>query len=218
LSALPASFAAGSATEQAPSAWGSLGAEVGAPTIPPNVYYFDNFNRANGAVGSNWTKLGGGNTFSVSSNTLRSSGSTSASALYAYALPFSTLDQKVSAKLRHDSNNDYVGIAVRVKDYSNYVICAVQYSNGSSPSIRIRTVIAGTAVDRATFTGASKGTVPFIFTAVGNVYTVKDIGGTTLASWTDSGGIFAYDSTNNKAAIFIYNVLPVVDDFEMADV
>jgi N4-gp56 family major capsid protein len=94
----------------------------------------------------------------------------------------------------------------------------VQYSNGSSPSIRIRTVIAGTAVDRATFTGASKGTVPFIFTAVGNVYTVKDIGGTTLASWTDSGGIFAYDSTNNKAAIFIYNVLPVVDDFEMADV
>ena len=232
LSALPSSFAHSSVSEQNPPLWGALGAEVGAPSIPPNVYYSDNFNRSDGSLTSPWTLASDPTMPPILSNRLRVavSGGGYQSALF--SLPFSTLKQCVKVKAAHSTNLQFAMVYLRYKDASNYVLFTAR--GGGTASNRqstIETCIGGVSVQRAAATGFPAGSSTIgigtyfsdmICTADGNVYSVVVNGGAAL-TWTDSGNLIpSTDATYNRCSIgggvttssnYVY-----LDDFEMFDI
>ena len=173
---------------------GTLSATV---TAGVTHYYSDNFNRANGAPGSNWTlfNAGPGNNLVIAGNELATTGSGEwEGATWTAALP---------------ENNHRVGYTVGsiVPDIiyaflrgnaSNQVLVGV-YANGN---LKIYTqdgdYIFGDGVERLTGSlgVACAAGQDISFEAVDHDYIVK-LNGVTKLTWTDSGAI--YDSHINSS-------------------
>ncbi|CQD07334.1 hypothetical protein BN970_01382 [Mycolicibacterium conceptionense] len=214
LSALPSSFAAGSITEQSGPLWGALGSEVGAPTIPPLAFYSDNFNRANGDLGSSWIPMVSG--LNILGNAVRGT-ETSRSRFY---LPYNYPNQQ--AKVTVPTSNVSVSIgklAIRGSGSGNYAFAEFRpngfpykhkFAIGTSAG-GIETLRNSSTVNWQFAAGDS-----FEISAVGNVYTCA-VNGATVVSWTDSGGIFTYPSSGTFAAIAGCESV-AFDNFEMRDI
>ncbi|AHZ95586.1 minor tail protein [Mycobacterium phage OkiRoe] len=228
MTSLPASMDAGLLVEQSPPLWGALGAEVGAPTIPPSVYYFDNFNRADGLLTTPWVAgLAGQEMMTIVGNRCRAYEETRSSF---YSLPFGTLRQQVKIEATHSTNLKWSVVFLRVKDNQNFIRFRVLAGGTNNRDQFIDTCIGGVYTQRAENTsdypqGGGPSTGPHIANSVcvadGNTYSVSTNGGTPV-TWVDSGGVFpSADPTYNKAGIGAsapgFQTYVTVDNFEMMD-
>lgn len=134
---------------------------------PSGITVTDDFNRANGGIGSNWTQVNG--TWTVSSNTANQTGSVGQyySAVYTATAPTSN-DYTVSADVENDTSGAGVGVFARAStsDVTGYgligfaldnfylirlnggteTILAIMSAMASGPIYRIDLEVSGTTI------------------------------------------------------------------------
>ena len=205
---------------------------------PSGAHYTDNFNRSNAStLGASWTAK---DPFGIATQ-FRILGNTAAlSATGIGAFGFDGVLSEYNSALSTDDHSVSLTVAATAPDFLNLYL----RSNGGSEYI-FATIAAGGTADITTVIGDSgylaangSGTVTtrnssagsqtitasdlFLFQAVGNVYTLKK-NGSTLVSWTDSGGAHSsyVNSTHRKAAISIggfSSTSQAVDNFTADDI
>lgn len=167
-------------------------------TASTGVTYTDNFNRANGALGSNWTTLTAAPVINTNKAQGGTSGPNSAATIYAarYTTAVLTDTQRAECIVVTPTGTAALGLGagpiVRCDSSGNRVEALV-----TSNSAHIFTRIGGTATQRAQQTGLTiaSGTAVKL-TAVGNVYSLYLAGsGTPTVTWTDSGNVITIGST-----------------------
>lgn len=145
--------------------------------------FTDNFNRADGAVGSGWTQLTGA-TFNVFSNQLSLNTGATGDAMY-FATAGQAVNPFVSLKITTATSTS-VGVLLRVQDNSNYYL--IDFGN---TNVTLFKKVAGTytQVDQYATSGIAAGTQTSVtITPSGNTFTVNK-GGTTF-TLTDASSAF----------------------------
>lgn len=160
----------------------------------------DDFNRANGALGANWTAIGTAPTI-ITNRAEAGTPGVNQTVVYAarHVTPLSSDTQEVTwtpiaatlgsttslggaAFLRSTSGGDRVEVAI------------------TNTQVIINTRIGGTSTSRATASASSPTSVRM--TAVGNVYSAYLNGsGTAAVTWTDSGNVITIGSTTRYVGI-----------------
>ncbi len=114
----------------------------------------DNFNRANGALGSNWSSSGGAAAYTIVSNTAASSNAEVEEAVWWNATTFAA-DHFAEVTITTVSANAFIGPAVRISSGGNYY----GFYGDNSARYLIR-VVGGTWTSLATTgTGFANGNV-----------------------------------------------------------
>lgn len=195
----------------------------------------DSFNRADGDPGSNWSRYtwsSGGILPVIFSNTLRNAQTTASntnnqSAALFTKTPAATNDHMVRATLVSAQNDLYSGLILAASaDFQNMVLAMLTTTTAKRG---IWTVIGGTFTRRVGVSTAAivAGDVAG-FKAQGSTYTLvrnPDGANTTVASWTDSGGLFTRNSSRRLGGLFLHsertfsasNYSPAWDDFNIRD-
>lgn len=230
LSSLPSTIAASSITSSV-RFWGALGYGI-SPPAPPNQYFADSYNRANGPLGSNYIARKNYNVGLVISSNTVTCGDTG-SGVSSLVPKFTTNNQGVRVTLAESmsSPGDLVGIFLRAS--SSMMVGVMTGGSGSTKVPRIITCpgfdIGNNTFSNCTIRATSSNPFPgtpvasymLQLEAVGNVYTVKwTNGGSGLVtfSWTDSGGIVPIGAGQREAAIATDGLSGALDNFEMYDI
>lgn len=187
----------------------------------PVDFFFDNFNRADGAVGNGWTSRNDppGTPFQISSNQVVQPGTPHAGGDCVRTLPFvPNLAQFTIGTITDNSQYFYIfiGIDAGTSD-SDWTGVAFE---GAAGSWTIYLATGGTFLSRSTASAArSGGVMTFTRSLNGSsqwVYTGK-VNGVTVVTWTDTGHTadFAWGSVtgfiigNSSGGI----AAPTADDF-----
>lgn len=181
---------------------------VAAVAVKVGVSLSDDFNRANGALGANWTAIGTAPTIVTNRAQAGTPGFNSTvfyAARHVTALNGDT--QEVTfvpiAATANAAATVGGGAFLRCDSSGNRVEVAI-----TSTQVIIGTRISGTATNRAT--ASSTGTPSVRMTAVGTLYSAYLNGsGTPAVTWTDSGGLVSIGSGNRYAGI----VTATIDSF-----
>lgn len=179
----------------------------------------DNFNR--GSLGSDWGVMQavGPNPPQMVASTSVRAGAPAAGAntlsqqiIYNTAHPMLTLNQGVEGQFLDGLFADYSlsGVVWRFKTGGTVATTTCMLALGSDwgGNNALFTLINGELVNRASITASAFNTAndTIVGESVGNVNTVKRIRAgvtTTVASWTDSGAAFPYDSTNQYSGFYL---------------
>lgn len=199
----------------------------------------DDFNRSNGAIGSNWTTFAYGTDTTVvpeiSSNACRAKATATnnqnnqcSAIATATAAKCLTDNMAARATMLAGENGLYMGPMVRCSSDGQNVVFALITSDSAATGIW--TNIAGTITRRvSTATTAFNSNDVFELQASGNVYTLKqnpDGANTTIATWTDSSNLFTPGSTKRYGGIYhnsdrnfagTQSWAPSVDNFRVRD-
>ena len=166
----------------------------------------DNFNRANGALGSNWSSSGGAAAYTIVSNTAASSNAQVEEAVWWNATTFAA-DHFAEVTITTVSSNAFIGPAVRVSSGGNY------YGfYGDNASRYLISVVGGTWTSLATTgTGFTNGDVVRL-----------EVEGTTLRAYINSVLLTSVtDSSLSSGSAgltsWANNVDGRLDDFTAAD-
>lgn len=178
----------------------------------------DNFNR--GSLGSDWGVMQavGPNPPQMVASTSVRAGAPAAGAntqsqqiIYNTAHPMLTLNQGVEGQFLDGlAAAAMSGVVWRFKTGGTVATttCMLALASGTGGNNALFTVINGAVVNRASITASAFNTAndTIVGESVGNVNTVKRIRAgvtTTVASWTDSGAAFPYDSTNQYSGFYL---------------
>ncbi|MFF0546966.1 hypothetical protein ACFYTF_29430 [Nocardia thailandica] len=159
----------------------------------------DDFNRADGALGSNWTAASTAPTIATNRSQAGNPGGTNLTVVYAarHNTVLATDSQEVSVVLTTATANGSTALSggafLRSTTGGDRVEIAI-----ISGTVQILSFIAGVRTQRAV--NSSIGTpTSGRMTAVGNVYTAYINGsGTAACTWTDSGNLIAIGSTTRS--------------------
>lgn len=179
-----------------------------AVAVKVGVSLSDDFNRANGALGANWTAIGTAPTI-VTNRAQAGTPGFNSTVFYAarHVTVLNGDTQEVTfvpiAATANAAATVGGGAFLRCDSSGNRVEVAI-----TSTQVIIGTRISGTATNRAT--AASTGTPSVRMTAVGTLYSAYLNGsGTPAVTWTDSGGLVSIGSGNRYAGI----VTAAIDSF-----
>ncbi|WP_454199608.1 hypothetical protein [Nocardia sp. Marseille-Q1738] len=168
--------------------------------------YSDDFNRANGGLGSNWVTLTAAPVISSNKAQGGTTGPVNASTVYG---------ARWTAALLSDAQES-IATAVTPTGTASLGLGAGPFLRCNSSGDRVEalvtnntcfifTRISGTPTQRASQAGLTinSGTVVRI-TAIGNLYSVYLAGsGTPTVTWTDSGGVIAIGSTTRYVGLTV---------------
>ena len=191
--ALPGSIAVGNVVSGT-RFWGALGT-VTTPVTPGALTFSDNFNRANGGLGSSWTTRTS-SAPKIASNAVESAAlSTAAETVATYNSRLSSLSQRVGFSYGYESGTNGAAALLRGSGAGKFV-CLYVMGQSSVATARIYTSTAYSPgfTSRDVYTAA--GNDPdllagnWVFDAVGNVYTGYQ-NGVQRVQWNDTGGAYA---------------------------
>ena len=166
--------------------------------IPPTQVANDDFNRANGGLGTNWTTPSGFQTLNISSNAVQATGAGHNVAYYnAVAWPADHYSEvTVTANA---SASDYVGLAVRMNSAGDgYVFAACGPAAGACTAVLNKMAGGGFAANLGTASVTTHVGDVFRFKAIGTTLSVTQ-NGAPILSVTDA----SYASGN--AGIDVFN-------------
>ena len=172
------------------------------PVLPVASHYADDFNRANGPLGSNWvTQSTDANQLAISGNQLANT-TPAAFQSATWATAMSANDHRVGFTV---SSTGSYATWLYVRGGPTEQVLALVYDSGR---IRIFTEIGLSIIE---FGGDEQASVPIesgtplvagqqvTFEAIGNDYVVK-VNGVARLTWTDSTGIYApYVNTSHRS-------------------
>ncbi|MCC3311547.1 hypothetical protein [Nocardia africana] len=174
-----------------------------APDFASGITVTDDFNRADGGLGANWTTIGA-NAPVIASNRAQA-GTPGIGQTLAYIARHNTAlttdTQEVVfvpiAATVGPTPAQGAGAFLRSTSAGNFVCVSV-----TDTQAFINTYISGTFTNRAT-SGTISAPTSVRFTAVGNVYSVYINGSATAAvTWTDSGALIGIGSSNRYFGLF----------------
>lgn len=164
----------------------------------PGVTYSDDFNRANGGLGSNWTTLT--NAPVIASNVAQAGTTGPSNTFTVYGArwvdPVLTNNQEVSCTVHTPPAPSTPtlgsGLVLHCDSSGNRVEAVI-----ASDAVYFFTRISGTGTQRASQTVTVNSGTAIRATAVGNVYSIYLAGsGTATLTWTDSGNLVGSGSSN----------------------
>ncbi len=162
--------------------------------------YTDNFTRSNGALGANWSN-GNGSDPQIVSNQAAMGGTTDGYYPSRWASPAATDRWMVSVTYGATPSGTLSGALIRANSgWTQQVITGA--SNANTYIYTATAASGGTETQRATVaTGFASGDTLKIV-ALGNLYTVYK-NGTSILTWTDSGGVVGTGSANRNGGIWL---------------
>lgn len=206
-------------------------------TVLRKTDWSDDFNRADGALGANWSTfaLGADTTVvpQVVSNAVRAkltSSNNQANQCYAIAAAAVCLTDNMATRgqLAAGQNGLYTGPIVRADANGQNMVCAMLTTDSNAYGIWTR--IAGTYVRRVTAaTSSIVSSDVFELRASGSTYTLirnPDTTNATVATWPDTGGVYPTGSSYRYGGLFHHsdrnvfgtqNSAPMVDNFRVRD-
>jgi hypothetical protein len=149
---------------------------------------YDNFNRANGAIGSNWTANVGG--FNVASNALVGTGTSNIAYFSAAGYSFSNAQFAQVQVLTLNGTSDYVGVDVLLSTSNSGYTCV---ENSASLLLQKLTAGAGATLASSATAGAP-GDILRLEAAPGGVLTCSRNSGGTITSITATDTTFTAGS------------------------
>lgn len=197
----------------------------------------DDFNRADGLLGANWTTFAYGADTSVvprvisnqfrAPATLTNNQNNQCSALYT-GVACTKNDMATRATMTVGENGLYMGPIVRGDAAgNNFVLAAITSATGTTGiHTRINNVVTRRTTSATTAYAAAD---EFELRAVGNVYTLirnPDGAATTISTWTDSSNLFPVGATQRHGGLYhnsdrntfgTQNNAPPLDNFRMRD-
>lgn len=176
---------------------------MGIIVVPSGVskaLYADDFNRANGSLGANWTN-GNGSPPQITSNAAAMSGTTDGLYPSKYNSSVNTNSYFVQATCVSPSSVSS-GILIRLpaSGWSIYVILFC--GNASSAIGTAASASGGSYTNRTTGGPAYANGDVLRIECVGNVYTAKK-NGTSTISWTDSGLLVPIAASNRTGGVIM---------------
>ncbi|MBB5915264.1 hypothetical protein BJY24_004131 [Nocardia transvalensis] len=172
------------------------------PDIVAGARRSDDFNRANGAMGANWT-LGNGTQPQISSNMAAQTGSSDGFFPARYNAGQSSTDRwYVEWVVGATPTSVASGVLIRARSDWTQAVAAGCYSSGTA----IATVTSATgsgSVTRASNSTTFAAGDTLRVQADGNVYTVFKNGVSIGLSWTDSGGVIGTGSNNRWGGLYV---------------
>lgn len=164
----------------------------------------DDFNRANGGLGSNWTTITGQNAPAIDSNVVKGNTSSGRSGAWYNA---TTLNENQKACVKVTSPSDAGGVTVRVQPSAQTYYFLV--TNGTQLAVGRR--VAGTNYTLATYTNIVSGdTICLSASGSSTVSLVSSVNGSNVGTHNDS----LLPITGGSPGIFLYDIGTVrVDDF-----
>lgn len=142
----------------------------------------DNFNRANGAIGANWTQVSGAWTVATNAANQTTTGGQYRTAVYT-ATPPATNDYTVSANVRNNDNAVGVGVVARASSSAVTCYLLVGFAGDSFYLVRLA---AGVENVLATMSGMTSGVTYLVELEVNGTTVRGRIDGGAWTSVTDS--------------------------------
>lgn len=178
----------------------------------------DDFNRANGSLGANWTN-GNGTPPQITSNAAAMSGTTDGLYPSKYNSSVNTNSYFVQATCVNPTSVSS-GIIIRLPA-SGWTIYVILFCGNASSAIGTANTSAGGGYTNRTTGGPSYANGDTIrIECVNNVYTAKKNGSTTI-SWTDSGNLVPVAATNRTGGLIMQRASFTnsggFDNFSMGD-
>lgn len=195
-----------------PSGARSLSRGVIAAARVQKAYFADDFNRANGAIGSNWTANLDGSGMTINTNRMQGSGYS------LWATDCLTDDEYSQATIATTSGNIFLYVRTPSTGWPN--VCAI--ITLSSGAWTITTDPSNAGANHTTRASGSLGSGVVVagsvprFEVTGNVYTLKH-NGSTVGSWTDSGAVIVPGPTKRKVGVQLSASGISIDDWSGGD-
>lgn len=166
--------------------------------------FSDNFDRADSTtLGADWTEWNiTGNSMAIASNRLQCQGSGSGGGSHARWNTLSNTDDQFSQAELGPNLTGTVRMNVRGLASDTVTMVSGLFTPNTG-AWDIRTSVAGSETVRASGTAATGSAGQVVrFECSGNVYTLK-VGGTTIGTWTDTGGVVTPGPTRRTVGIRI---------------
>lgn len=169
----------------------------------PKADYIDNFTRANGALGTNWSEVntGAGSNLTITSNQVVFNGTTDGTEAAIWTQPL--LSDHVDIQLQLTGTVNAQWSSVFLGNSTGSACCALRVN---SSTVTILSGAYGSLTSRATasVTNATGAFFDLVYDIGTNTYTVlKNSSATSMPTWNDSGNLMSHGSANRYPGIFI---------------